>query len=118
MGLCYWLARQPVRKPCTPRAVTACAIAGEHDGRGDILSACSTASWSLWHSRQRVSVSADQPQPPSRFDLLIRNAHVFDGNGNPWIRADVGVTGDRIQAVGTLDGATATKTIDADGPRR
>jgi N-acyl-D-amino-acid deacylase len=62
-----------------------------------------------------VLVPTDQPQPPSRFDLLIRHAHVFDGNGNPWIRADVGVTGDRIQAVGNLDGAMATKTIDANG---
>ncbi len=34
-------------------AVTACAIASEHDGRGYILSACSAASWSLWHSRQQ-----------------------------------------------------------------
>ncbi|MGH7463159.1 MAG: N-acyl-D-amino-acid deacylase family protein, partial [Longimicrobiales bacterium] len=62
-----------------------------------------------------VLVPTDQPQQQSRFDLLIRNAHVFDGNGNPWIRADIGVTGDRIQAVGTLDGATAAKTIDANG---
>src|SRR3954449_6400377 len=51
----------------------------------------------------------------SRFDLLIRNGHVIDGNGNPWIRADVGITGDRIQAVGNLTGATAAKTIDAAG---
>lgn len=51
----------------------------------------------------------------NRYDLLIRNARVFDGNGNPWIRADVGITGDRIQAVGTLEGATATRTIDAGG---
>jgi N-acyl-D-amino-acid deacylase len=62
-----------------------------------------------------VSVSADQIQPPSRIDLLIRNAHVFDGNGNPWILADVAVAGDRIQAVGKLDGAKAAKTIDANG---
>jgi N-acyl-D-amino-acid deacylase len=51
----------------------------------------------------------------NRYDLLIRHARVFDGNGNPWIRADVGITGDRIQAVGTLEGATAARTIDAGG---
>ena len=50
-----------------------------------------------------------------KFDLLIRNAHVVDGNGNPWIRADVGITGDRIQAVGNLTNATAPKIIDAAG---
>ena len=49
----------------------------------------------------------------NRYDLLIRDARVFDGNGNPWIRADVGITGDRIQAVGKLEGATAAKTVDA-----
>ena len=54
-------------------------------------------------------------QSPERFDLLIRNAHVIDGAGNPWIRADVGITGDRIQAVGTLGTATAPTTIDAGG---
>src|SRR5262245_33206806 len=60
-------------------------------------------------------VSAQQSQQPSRIDLLLRNAHVFDGNGNPWIRADVAVTGDRIQAVGKLEGVKAAKTIDANG---
>src|SRR4029453_17429133 len=50
-----------------------------------------------------------------KFDLLIRNAHVIDGNGNPWIRADVGIAGDRIQAVGNLTSATAAKIIDANG---
>jgi N-acyl-D-aspartate/D-glutamate deacylase len=54
-------------------------------------------------------------QPAGRFDLLIRNAHVYDGMGNPWIRADVGVLGDRIAAVGTLSEATAAKAIDARG---
>ena len=49
------------------------------------------------------------------FDLLIRNARVYDGMGNPWIRADVGVAGDRITAVGTLDQAVAKRTIEANG---
>ena len=44
-----------------------------------------------------------EPAQPARFDVLIRNARVMDGTGNPWLRADVGITGDRITAVGTLD---------------
>ena len=52
---------------------------------------------------------------PARFDLVIRNAHVFDGNGNPWIRADVGITGDRIVSVGTIPAVAAGRTIDASG---
>jgi N-acyl-D-aspartate/D-glutamate deacylase len=62
-----------------------------------------------------ASLLAQQQPAPLRFDTLIRNAHVFDGNGNPWIRADVGIIGDRIRAVGELEGATSTRTIDAAG---
>lgn len=47
------------------------------------------------------------------FDLLIRNGRVVDGTGTPWYRADVGIRGDRIAAVGNLAGATATQLIDA-----
>jgi N-acyl-D-aspartate/D-glutamate deacylase len=54
-------------------------------------------------------------QAPERFDLLIRNGHVFDGNGNPWIIADIGITADRIRAVGRLTDATASRVIDANG---
>lgn len=49
--------------------------------------------------------------PP--FDLLIRGGRVLDGTGNPWYRADVGITGDRVVAVGDLSGTTATRSIDA-----
>lgn len=47
-----------------------------------------------------------------RYDLLISNARVMDGMGNPWVRADVAISGDRIAAVGKLDGEFA-RTIDA-----
>ncbi len=36
------------------------------------------------------------------FDLLLRGGHVIDGTGDPGRRADVGVLGDRILAVGDL----------------
>ena len=47
------------------------------------------------------------------FDILIRNGRVLDGTGNPWYRADIGITGDRISAMGNLAGANATVVIDA-----
>jgi N-acyl-D-amino-acid deacylase len=47
-------------------------------------------------------------------DLLVRGGRVLDGAGNPWVRADVGVRGDRIVEVGRIaDGAR--RVVDADG---
>ena len=48
------------------------------------------------------------------FDVLIRHGRVLDGSGNPWYRADVGIRGDRIVAIGDLGDATATTVIAAD----
>ena len=52
-----------------------------------------------------------QAQPP--YDLLIRNARVIDGAGNPWFRADIAVKGGRISAIGALGNVAATRVIDA-----
>src|SRR3982750_761648 len=60
-----------------------------------------------------ASIVAAEPAQPPRFDVLIRNGRVMDGTGNPWIRADVAITGDRIAAIGNLGNATASRTIDA-----
>jgi N-acyl-D-amino-acid deacylase len=59
-----------------------------------------------------LALVAELPQP-THFDVLIRNGRVMDGSGNPWLRGDVGVTGDRIVAIGQLTNATALHTIDA-----
>jgi N-acyl-D-amino-acid deacylase len=50
-----------------------------------------------------------------RFDVLIQGGEVIDGAGGPRTRADVGVAGDQIAAVGNLSGATAETTIEAGG---
>src|SRR5689334_5731190 len=47
------------------------------------------------------------------FDVLITNGRVLDGSGNPWMRADIGIRGDRIAAMGRLAGAAATVVVDA-----
>src|SRR5687768_2949284 len=60
-----------------------------------------------------AATQAAVPQQP--YDLLIVNGRVLDGTGNPWRRADIGITGDRIAAVGTMRGARAARTIDAAG---
>jgi N-acyl-D-amino-acid deacylase len=53
------------------------------------------------------------PVRDARFDVLITNGRVVDGTGAPWFRADVGIIGDRIAAIGQLAGRDAKQRIDA-----
>jgi N-acyl-D-amino-acid deacylase len=48
-------------------------------------------------------------------DVLIRGGTVYDGTGGAAMRADVGIRGDQIVAVGALDGQTARTVVDARG---
>ena len=56
-----------------------------------------------------------KPSPAQDFDILILNGRVLDGSGSPDFKADVGIRGDHIIAVGALNNATAKRTIDANG---
>jgi N-acyl-D-amino-acid deacylase len=49
------------------------------------------------------------------YDIIIKNGMVYDGGGSRPRRADVGVKGDRIAAIGDLKAAQAATVIDADG---
>ena len=62
-----------------------------------------------------VVLAAQPVSRPQSFDLLIKNARVFDGTGNPAFPADVAVRDGRIVAVGRLGNPTATRVIDATG---
>ena len=66
--------------------------------------------WSAVFALTLLAAPAAQQLP---FDILIVNARVLDGSGNPWIRADVAIRGDRIVAMGKLAGAPAALVIDA-----
>src|SRR3989442_6011148 len=94
----------------------------------DIFSRSKTASRADLHMRRLVIIVAAlfvagyvaAQRAPDRFDVLIRNGRIVDGTGAPWFRGDVGISGDRIAAVGSLAGApaavtavTAAVTIDA-----
>jgi len=50
-----------------------------------------------------------------RCDLIIRDATILDGSGAPRRQSDVGVSGERIAAVGDLGAATAEREIIASG---
>lgn len=60
-----------------------------------------------------VAACTQQVAEAGPFDILITNARIVDGAGNPWFRADVGIRGDRIADVGDLAGRAARRTIDA-----
>ncbi|HKT51699.1 MAG TPA: D-aminoacylase [Candidatus Angelobacter sp.] len=49
------------------------------------------------------------------FDVVILNGKIIDGSGNPWYSGDIGIRGDRIAAIGKLQGAQAKTIIDAHG---
>ncbi len=52
---------------------------------------------------------------PARYDVIIRGGTVYDGSGAPGEAVDIAIAGERIAAVGDLDGATAETVIDAEG---
>ena len=49
---------------------------------------------------------------PGRCDVLIRGGEIIDGTGAPRRRGDVAIRGDRIVALGDLDGVEADATIE------
>ena len=48
-------------------------------------------------------------------DVILMGGRVVDGTGAPWFRADVGIAGDRIVAVGDLGKTPARRRIDVGG---
>jgi N-acyl-D-amino-acid deacylase len=62
-----------------------------------------------------LAPAAALAQSPLSYDLVIANGTIYDGTGAAPIRADVGIRGDRIAAVGDLSGASTKQTIDAKG---
>ena len=54
-------------------------------------------------------------QSAPAYDLVIRNARVVDGTGNPWFRADVAVKGGRVARVGSVAPGEGARVIDAAG---
>ncbi len=68
------------------------------------LSACQSAT---------TPAPVAAPVVAEDFDVLITGGRIVDGTGAPWYLGDVGITGDRITAIGQLAGRKAKATIDA-----
>lgn len=62
-----------------------------------------------------ISLAASAQRQTRSFDVIIRGGTVYDGTGRAPIRADVGIKGDRIVAVGNLSRATAPTIVAAKG---
>jgi N-acyl-D-amino-acid deacylase len=48
-----------------------------------------------------------------KFDMVIKNARIVDGTGNPWFRADIGLRNGRIAKIGVIGEAEANQVVDA-----
>lgn len=65
-----------------------------------------------------LACAPPRPSPaPARVDLLLLGGKVLDGAGNPWVRQDIGVLGDRIAFLGNAAaaGVVAAETVDVSG---
>ena len=49
----------------------------------------------------------------AKYDLVIVNARIIDGTGNPWFRGSIGIKDGRIAKVGRVDASEGTSVIDA-----
>jgi N-acyl-D-aspartate/D-glutamate deacylase len=65
-------------------------------------------------SAPTAGAAAGRADSASVYDVVIRNGRVLDGEGNPWIRADVAIRGGRFVAIGRFPGRGRTE-IDATG---
>src|SRR5258706_5845516 len=54
-------------------------------------------------------------RPADQFDLVITNARIVDGTGNPWFRGSIAIKDGRIAKVGFFDTSGAKQSIDAHG---
>jgi dihydroorotase/N-acyl-D-amino-acid deacylase len=62
-----------------------------------------------------LGVFAAGQQPDVTYDLLLRNARIVDGTGNPWHRGDLAVRGDSIARIAARIDAPAGRTVDLGG---
>lgn len=59
--------------------------------------------------------SPDAEEPAATYDILIINGTVVDGTGAPAFEADIAIADGEISRIGDLDGASASRVIDAQG---
>ena len=68
----------------------------------------------IWIAAALFASACAGAQAPSH-DIVIHHGTVYDGSGKPGIVADVAIDGDRVTAVGVLDGVRGRQEVDATG---
>src|ERR1043165_1567035 len=58
-------------------------------------------------------VPANASSSNDEYDLVITNARIVDGTGNPWFKGSIAIKNGRIAKVGYFDTSRAKQTIDA-----
>lgn len=61
-----------------------------------------------------VCSQASPAETPPAYDIVIRNGRVLDGQGNPWVAADVAINNGRFAKIGRVEGR-GRREIDARG---
>ena len=57
-----------------------------------------------------LAQAADAP-----YDLVLKNARIVDGTGNPWYRGEIAIRGDTIVRIAPQIEGNATRVIDVKG---
>jgi len=65
-----------------------------------------------WLMLLPLGLPSVQAQTP-KYDLVITNARIIDGAGNPWFRGSIAIKNGRIAKVGFFDTSSAAHSIDA-----
>jgi N-acyl-D-amino-acid deacylase len=81
--------------------------------RSALLAALAAAATAFAAVAAATSATRSAAEPA--YDLVITNARVVDGSGNPWFRADVAVKGGRVARVGRVAASEGARSIDASG---
>src|SRR5262245_37953652 len=66
-------------------------------------------------SASGLRVAQSSKAAVTSYDLVVVNARVVDGSGNPWFRADVAIRDGKIARIGRIPASEGRQTIDAKG---
>lgn len=72
--------------------------------------------FALWLTLGCIAVcSSCNLSSANKFDIIIRNGLIYDGNGNKPYKGDIAINADTIAFIGDLSGAHSRQVIDAKG---